>query len=667
MKLEDIPMKKGQLNKLRSRGITTIEELLSVTPRKYIDCRKDTGFAAPPEESILVMRLNTVKTYPATIHSRHTTIVKAIGTEASSGANVSITWFNQEWMYAQAWEEIGRTVLVYGQAVYNSRFKTYEITCPKLFTENTAAARRIYPVYSKISGIAEATYESYVKTALAQFLPSEPLDEAIRSRYALPTMYETYHYLHEPQIPEQIEQGRRRLEFNDLLDFSLCLEYIARKSSKGSPYQISSMALYRKILASLPYALTSDQESACKQMLDLVASGRRLNALIQGDVGCGKTLVAQLITACFVGSGYQVALMAPTQILAKQHYRDFQKLFEPLSIKVIYVDSSAKKSEQKKVAEEISSGEASVIIGTSGILSEKLQYKELALCITDEEHRFGVTQREALAAKGNKGVHYISMSATPIPRTLAGILYGEQMQLINIFSMPPGRKPVKTGVAKSRAAIYAFLKKQAAIGRQAYVVCPLVEKSDSDAVHGVKSVAEIYTEFTMAPELHGLRIACLTGATRKKDAEAIIDAFSKGEIDILVATSIVEVGVNVPNATTIIIENAERFGLSSLHQLRGRVGRGNGQGYCVLESDHRTGIAGRRMKALCEISSGFALAEIDLQLRGGGELYGQDQSGKNKYLELALAKPELLQQAKEAAKEMFDNGYEADESVFNNL
>ena len=460
--------------------------------------------------------------------------------------------------------------------------------------------------------------------------------------------------IHMPNTMEEIEQGRSRILFNDLLYFAIHNELNRNEVSAGSQYNIKTRSLLGKIVTSLPFFLTADQSKAVEEMLINAEDGRRINALIQGDVGCGKTIICILMAAAFADNGYQAVIMAPTQVLAKQHYEAISSMLDPYGIRTAYLDSSFKKKDRDCVLKDIADGTAQIIIGTQSCIGKDVVYKDLALAVVDEEHRFGVKQRTAIIEKASRGVHSITMSATPIPRSLAQVIYGDNIQLHTIRSMPNGRKPVKTRVFRNQTGNMKFVLKEVQAGHQAYVVCPMIEKNEK--IPNVKSVEQISKEYEDFLGPLGVKVGSLTGRNSKEEAEEIIIRFKEGEIDVLIATSVIEVGVNVPNATVMIITNAERFGLSSLHQLRGRVGRNSLQSYCVLQSEDESPKGLARLQVMCKTTDGFQIAEADLSQRGAGDLLGTQQSGDNKYVALMIANPEKYRYTVQIAKELIQRG-----------
>lgn len=655
MELEGLGIDKGHRNKLAAKGIETVEDLLSFLPKKYNDFSRITGILPSDTESCSIVRVNSVTYYPSRKYSKGADLVLAMCTEKDTGCTVSVQWFNQNWMYNQANAMTTRDVFIAGKATYDAKYKNYTIANPTVFTDQIAAGMKVYPAYSKIAGVSNNWLIDTLQAAEeSDAAREETLPDDMVARYGLAGMEETFRLLHHPENMADVQRGKDRILFNDLLDFSLRNEYAARQNCVGSQFNIRSQELYNKVWASLPFTPTEDQDKAVNTIISMARAGKRINALVCGDVGTGKTYVAQMAAALFAGSGYQVAILAPTQILAKQHFDDFHAMFSLFGVKVVLADSGAKKAEKTAALKSIASGEASIVIGTHSIFSDNMQFKNLSLAIADEEHKFGVCQRNSLIAKASAGVHTISMSATPIPRSLATVMYGDAVQLLSIETRPAGRLPVRTGIARSRDAIYKFLQAQVREGRQAYVVCPMIDKNEK--LEGVKSVEEIYAEYTSALQGTGIVIEKLTGKTPKDELADIISRFKAGSVDVLIAATVVEVGVNVPNASAMIIHNAERFGLAGLHQLRGHVGRGSCQSCCVLDSDIKTGPSRQRLEAMCRTNNGFKIAEYDLQFRGAGELLGTQQSGKNKYLGLALTYPEVYKQTKEAAVAILDRG-----------
>lgn len=651
MDLHELGITTQKVNQFASRGIHTAEDLANYLPRKYKDFTKETGILPPDQVSCIVVKVNKIETY-----NKKTPMTMAFCTEQKMGASVHVQWFNQKWLAKKLIPLVGHYVYLAGKAIYNEQYKNFSVASPELFEPNIQAGKRMYPVYRKVNGMSMDYLSDSIAKALAMpDATAETCPRDIIKAHGQVSRKEALWMLHQPRTVQDVQRGQERVLFDDLLFFAINTCWAERNSSKGSSFNIKTLRSYNTICKTLPYDLTEDQKKAIEGMVDHAREGRRINALVQGDVGCGKSIIAFCLMAIMADSGYQSVLMAPTQVLARQHYTDLQALVEPLGYKVGFLGGSdMKKSEKTKLLAAIKSGEINMVVGTHAVIGKSVEYNRLGLTIADEEHRFGVQQRNALVEKAQEGVHAVSMSATPIPRSLAQVIYGDSIQLYTIKTMPSGRKPVTTGIATGREKIYNFVIREAQKGHQTYVVCPMIDKNED--MEGVKSVEEVSAEFRAALEPRGIRIETLTGKDDKARTEDVITRFKNGEVDVLISTTVIEVGVNVPTATMMVITNAERFGLSSLHQLRGRVGRGAFQSFCVLESEHPTEEGKMRLQAMCETTDGFKIAEADLKLRGAGDFLGTQQSGDNKYMALMLAYPEKYEVARQIARELLDRG-----------
>ncbi|MDE6181639.1 MAG: ATP-dependent DNA helicase RecG, partial [Eubacteriales bacterium] len=428
----------------------------------------------------------------------------------------------------------------------------------------------------------------------------------------------------------------------------------------------------------LPFKLTNAQENVLKEIEEDFKENKVMNRLIQGDVGSGKTAIAQIVTYMAIKNGHQVAIMAPTDVLASQHFEGFKKIFEKLGFNCVFLSGNQKKKEKKQAYELIENGEANIVIGTHAIIQEQVIFKNLGLVVTDEQHRFGVKQREVLTSKGNNP-HTLVMTATPIPRTLALILYGD-LDISTINQLPPGRQKIDTSYVNSTyyPRIYNFLKKNADEKRQAYIICPMIEENEKMEIKAVLS----YTDELKEQIFIGYTVECIHGKMKNAEKIEIMDKFYKGEIDILVSTTVIEVGINVPNATIMVIENAERFGISQLHQLRGRVGRGLEKSYCVLVSDAKNKVSKQRLETMVKSSDGFELSEKDLEIRGPGDFFGTRQHGlpemkiANLYKDMEILKlvqkvsgklfledPELLKNENKKLKDRIEKFFESVENT----
>ena len=652
MDLKTLGISDAKLKQFENKGILSVEDLAQFLPRKYNDFTELTGLNVDLEKCCVLAVVKKVREY-----NNRVPVIQAYCETVPDKQFLVVTWFHQNYMLPRIEALLGKTVFIAGKATIKEAFgsmpKAFSIASPDVFMENDATALRVQPIYSKIRGMSDDYLKKYISEAVTCMLGvDEPFPEDVVKMYSDLSMYQTLCYLHFPRSMREVEMGRARMLKDDLLYFAACNLWNSRNNAVGSPYSVKSRHLMEKVKEGLPYQLTEDQDRAVEDMLSHIRKGLRVNALLQGDVGCGKTIVAILMMSAFIGSGYQAVMMAPTQVLARQHYADMTALFEPLGVKVTYLGTDLKATERKARISEIRNGDVQLIVGTHSVISKAVEYKNLAIAITDEEHKFGVEQRRSLTEKASAGVHCITMSATPIPRSLAQVMYGDSIQLHTITTMPAGRKKVITAMATRQEKIMSFIVREAKLGHQAYVVCPMIEPNEK--VVGVRSVEEVgaFYEQTLAP--YGIKVATLTGRDKKDKATETIDNFHRGEISVLVATTVVEVGVNVQNATLIVIVDPDRFGLASLHQLRGRVGRSDFQSYCVLDGKASTEDGEARLNALIQYSSGFDIAKEDLRIRGAGEFIGTKQSGENRLLALMLAYPEEYDKAKKIAELMID-------------
>lgn len=483
------------------------------------------------------------------------------------------------------------------------------------------------PVYSLTAGLTNNSVIKAVKQALS-FLDDEQdiLPEELRLKYSFPKYEEAIYAMHFPREKEDFVRARKRFVFEEFLLFILSLRRMKESENRSeNPFHFADRPEIEQFLGALPYHLTNAQEKVWTEIKSDMQSENVMSRLVQGDVGSGKTIIAFLALLLSALNGYQGALMAPTEVLAVQHYENISEMLEKYKIplQAELLTGSMTMSQKKKAYARIESGEAAIIIGTHALIQEKVLYRNLALVVTDEQHRFGVRQRETLAQKG-KTPHILVMSATPIPRTLAIILYGD-LDISIINEMPKNRLPIKNCVVNTeyREKAYRFMRKQVLEGRQCYVICPMVEESESLDAENVIDYSQMLAE-ELGDDIH---VGCLHGKMKQKEKDEIMSAFGKNEIQILVSTTVVEVGIDVPNATVMLIENAERFGLAQLHQLRGRVGRGGYQSYCIFMSASKSDETKERLEILNRSNDGFFIAGEDLRLRGPGDLFGIRQSG----------------------------------------
>jgi len=535
---------------------------------------------------------------------------------------LTVTFFNRK--YAAESITPGVAYIFYGKI--GGKGGRLEMLNPDFEPEAAQGKRTsaIIPVYRLTAGMGRARLSAAIENALeiCKGELTDPIPESVRREYGLMGAPEAYKNIHFPESWEVLSEARRRMVFEELFLFSLGLSLLReRRTGKSGP--VIDRTDLGPYLRALPYSLTRAQRHCVDEALADMSSGRLMNRLIQGDVGSGKTAVAAACAFCAVQSGYQCALMAPTEILAKQHFQTLSQIFENCGYRVELLTGGMTAASKRGAQERIASGEARLIIGTHALISKGVEYANLGLVITDEQHRFGVTQRAELASKGAQP-HVLVMSATPIPRTMALILYGD-LDISVIEGMPPGRIPVKTySVDDSyRARIYDFMRKLVREGRQVFVVCPAIEDNEEMPM---KSVEEYGRE--MREEIFpDLRVDCIHGRMHPAEKEAVMERFASNGSDILVATTVIEVGMDVPNAALMVVENAERFGLSQLHQLRGRVGRGKNESYCVLISNNPGDDTKARLDIMCRTNDGFKIAEEDLRIRGPGDFFGSRQHG----------------------------------------
>ena len=637
-------------NILKKRKMETVEDVCQLFPSKYYDF----SFINPLNTSRLDKNYAFVCKLVSYELKKQSSIyiVRCTLQDIYTQNELCVSWFGATEMYNVLKKDYrpGDTCFIGGKLKASNKKNLFFMSNPIIFKKyDEESDCHIYTAYEKIRGISESNFERIINDCLEHATIPDKVPRELLHKYNLIPKDEAIREMHKPSSVEQIKRAKYRLNMDDLLYFALQLEEKNRNLPAGSVYGIHSLATTTKIIENLPFQLTKDQKSAYEELVNRIRSGKRLNALIQGDVGCGKTILAFLLMFVMADNGFQSVLLAPTQVLASQHYNELKEMAAPYDIDVVYIANGLKKKEREAILKSIEDGSALMIVGTHSVLSKEVKFHDLGLSITDEDHRFGVLQREEITTKAKAGMHTVTMSATPIPRSLSDVLLSTT-EVFNIQSMPNGRKPIQTAICASQNTIFQFIKKEIEKGHQAYVVCPLIEDKQG-AMEGILSVEQTYAEYTDA--FGKGAVAVLNGKMKEDETENVIQSFKNGEIKILVSTTVVEVGVNVPNATVIVINNAERFGLASLHQLRGRVGRGNSPGYCILNSVHKDN---KRLIALCKYKNGFQIAEADYALRGSGNILGTEQSGSNYYVELSMRYPDLFSELQKYAKKYMDTG-----------
>lgn len=598
-------------------SVPSVGALLRYYPRAYEDWSRIVPIQEMPENEMCCIRATVCHT-PQKIRIPGGMLL--FKTTVTDGAGLlNLTFFNNKYIGNQLKE--GEEYLFFGKAARN-KYGAREMASP-LF-QKPQSAHRIRPIYPASGSLSSKTIERCVQNALsalenpiADFLPPE-----IRERNRLCSLDAAIRYVHFPPDEQSLEEARRRLIFDELFLLQLGLFQMKGRTETRRTACAIRTDCSAEFEALLPFTMTGAQHRAVRDAIGDMQSGEPMNRLLQGDVGSGKTAVAAALVYSAAKNGLQSAMMAPTEVLAEQHYRTFQKFLKDTEFSIVLLTGSMRAAEKRAAKEKLKSGEAVLAVGTHALIQEDVNFQRLGLCITDEQHRFGVAQRAGLTAKGNDP-HILVMSATPIPRTLGLILYGD-LNVSVLDELPPGRQVIETyRVGTSyRPRIYKFIEKHIERGLQAYIVCPLVEEGETDL-----APAEEYCARLQNGVFHHRRVGLLHGRMKPKEKDAVMRAFSAGEIDILVSTVVVEVGVDVPNAAVMVIENAERFGLSQLHQLRGRVGRGKEKSTCILVSDAQNEEAKARFQILCETTDGFKIADADLKLRGPGDFFGTRQHG----------------------------------------
>ncbi len=609
----------GSFGKL---NIHTVEDLIGTYPRRYLGYGRPVEIRTAPElERITIMA--TVSTY-VKVNKGPRYVLTTLSADDGTGS-VEIVWFNSP--YLRSTFHKGDTYCFTGMIRRKGKRRVMEhpeFYTPYKYQEMQSVLQPVYPLTAGVTNNQLRKAIREVRPLIGE-LP-DPLAPGLRAKYGLLTKGQAVMGIHFPKDEETLQNAVRRLAFDEFYSFLSDVAKMREENlrlTSGHVLTEEAVVSLRGFLAGLPYSLTKGQEQALQDVVKDMSGGMVMNRLIQGDVGCGKTIIAAAALYVTVRSGYQGALMVPTEVLAMQHFRDLEKLFKPYGIRVALLTGSMSVKEKRSVYQGLKSGEIRVVAGTHALIQEKVEYRSLGLVVTDEQHRFGVRQRERLAEKGDLP-HVLVMSATPIPRTLAIILYAD-LDISLITELPGGRKKILNCVVGTdyRPTAYQFIGKEVKNGHQAYVICPKIEDAEGVELEAVTSYAgnlrEIYGP--------SVRVAALHGKMKESEKQGILQDFTEHRTDVLVSTTVIEVGINNPNATVMMIENAERFGLAQLHQLRGRVGRGDAQSYCIFVNCNRTEESKERLSVLEESNDGFHIAAEDLRLRGPGDFFGVRQSG----------------------------------------
>lgn len=642
--LSGVGPKRAELfNKL---GVRTVKDLLYHLPRSYMDFTSPVSINEAALDEYSVIRCKAVKKRSPDLIRKNMKIFRILFTDDE--ADVTAVIFNSVYLYNQIKE--GKWYYLYGRLTGN--LTTKEISSPIIFEADSED--KIQPIYPLTQGLSVGIIRRCMKNALMQLENEscETLSRDFIEKNGFMGADAALHAIHFPKSMDDAASARRRLAFDELLVLQLGMLSLKEKNRRLTPYPLKEIPL-DKYYEALPFELTGAQRRSIGECISDMTENTPMNRLILGDVGSGKTAVAAALCYFTFLNGCQSCIMAPTEILADQHYATFCRFLEPLGVKIALLKGSMSQKKKADVKEALKNGDLDIAIGTHALLQQSTEFKNLALVITDEQHRFGVQQRKMLVNKGNNP-HRLVMSATPIPRTLALMIYGE-LDISLLDEMPKGRKKILTYAVtgKLRSRAYNFVKDRLDEGRQAYIICPAIEDSQAD----IKNVTD-YAKSLSENGFGSYNIGVLHGQMRSDAKEKIMRDFQNGRTDILVATTVVEVGVDVPNAAVMLIENADRFGLSQLHQLRGRVGRGEYQSYCILIADNAGETSRKRLKALSNSSDGFEISEMDLEIRGPGDFFGSAQHGlpRLKIADLA-ADADLIRLARVEAEKMYSTGY----------
>ena len=633
-------------------GLTTVSDALNFLPRAYDDYSTAVNIAdLQPGKVTVKARCESVSTRVVRRGLRITTAVLA-----DKSGKVKAVWFNQPYRETQLKSDA--EFIFSGQ--FGMQYNRYQINNPSVELAKEVAkasmenASGIQPVYKSIKNLRPKTVQDLMKNIrpIMDFLP-ETLPENIIQRQKLVSRSEAVKFLHAPKTHEEISRGRERLAFEELFEMILAAQFNKQEQTRLTGWKIPfNKSVVKNFVDQLPFPLTNAQRRAAWQILQDLESDHPMNRLLQGDVGSGKTVVAGLVAAEVAKAGFQTAIMAPTEILAQQHAKTLDELLSPFGVSVALLTGHVKGAARSQLLDNLASGNIDVVVGTHALIQEKVAYHKLGFAVIDEQHRFGVKQRQALLEKSDFMPHLLSMTATPIPRSLALTLYGE-LDISILDELPSGRQPIQTKIWSPASApkLYGSIENELAKGRQAYVICPLIDDNpDNDK----KSVEAEYNKLSKTIFSHR-RVGLLHGKLPAEEKAEVMQKFADGELDMLVSTTVVEVGVNVPNATVMLIENADNFGLSQLHQLRGRVGRGKHQSFChLMMSGHDK--PSQRLREIEKSQDGFYLAEVDLKLRGPGEIYGKMQHGDLNLKIASLADTALIARAQVEAERFVKEG-----------
>lgn len=640
------PNRAAKLNKL---NIFNVEDLLNYFPVKYEDRRTIKNINELSDNLKCLLKIKIFSKPTKNRLKKNMSIIKAIGKDETGF--ITITFFNQDFLMDKLLE--GEAYYVFGVA--KAAYGKFEMINPEIeLCQNDWKANKVTPIYGLTYGLTNNELTKLMKLALETYYNKieNVLPNEISEEYKLISRKNAIKNLHFPENGRKYTLGKRTIAYEKLLIMQLGLFNIKSSLRDDSPgYEIKNTELSDKLIGSIPYKLTNAQLKVIEEIKNDMSLSKPMNRLVQGDVGSGKTVVAIYALLTAVNSGYQASMMAPTEILAMQHFDTINEYLSmaDIHINVEFLSGSTKPKDKKEILEKLKIGEVDIIVGTHALIEDNVEFKNIGLVITDEQHRFGVRQRGKLSNKGNN-TDILVMTATPIPRTLALMFYGD-LDISVIDEMPPGRQKIITNIVKSsdKEKTYEFIKKQIDEGRQVYIVAPLVDESENLELN---SATEIFEELK-STYFSNYNLGLLHGKMANAEKEKVINKFYEGKINVLVSTTVIEVGVNVPNATIMLVLNAERFGLAQLHQLRGRVGRGKYQSYCILINESKTKRAAERMNILRSTNNGFIIAEEDLKIRGPGDFFGSRQHGLSKYdIQNIVNDVEIVQNVQQISKKI---------------
>ncbi len=633
--------------KYHKLGIDTPYDLLFHFPRTYIDYTNPVMIADAENGIPYAVRCTVVQKLAVAFVRRGFTIYRVVVTDGLT--DFLLVFYNTPYTYQMM--KPGEEYYAYGKLT--GGFLRREMQSPQV--QKVEHAMLLQPVYPQTTGLTSQMMRTNIQRSLMYLAqqPFETMPASLMQDYQLIPLADALRVVHRPENAKELEAARHRLAFEELLQFQLGTLMIKHRSSGQTGTAMSPKTSIQDFYDNLPFSLTGAQQKAIRTICKDLCAQKPMNRLLQGDVGSGKTAVAAAAAAFAAKNGMQTVLMAPTEILAQQHMQTMTDFLAPIGIKPVLLTGSTKAKEKREIKKQIADGSAAVVIGTHAVIQKDIEFPSLGLVITDEQHRFGVAQRAALAEKGGYP-HKLVMSATPIPRTLALIIYGD-LDITVLDEMPKGRLPIQTFAVTGgyRERAYGFIKEHLDAGEQAYLVCAMIEESDT--LENVQA-AESYAETLKHGAFSEYRVGLLHGKMKPAEKESVMAAMKAHEIDLLVCTTVVEVGVDVPNATLILIENADRFGLAQLHQLRGRVGRGTVQSYCILVTDSKNEDARERLKVMSRTTNGFAIAEEDLKLRGPGDFFGHAQHGMPPLMQAAFcSNMPLVSETQMAAKQLLES------------